>query len=257
MLKFYKYQGAGNDFILIDNRKSVFEKDVAVIGRLCDRRFGIGADGLILLENPKKTGDDFTMTYFNADGQESSMCGNGGRCIARFAQFLGIIKNQAVFSAIDGKHQAKIEADTVHLKMGNVETIEKDGEAFRIDSGSPHYITFVKNVDAVNVKEEGKKIRNSSTYKQEGINVNFVEIGKPISKIRTYERGVEDETLACGTGVTASALAIALVEKSTKNTICLQTRGGKLCVSFQKDKNRFSDIWLTGPAEKVFEGEIQ
>lgn len=256
MQKFHKYQGTGNDFILIDNRNDGFKKNKKTIAHLCDRRFGIGADGLILLEKPEQIDDDFNMVYFNADGQESSMCGNGGRCIVKFAQSLGVVKHKAVFSAIDGKHEAIVENDIVRLKMSDVEKIETDGEAFLIDTGSPHYITFVEDVNQIDVRKEGAKIRNSKAYREEGINVNFVEIEKGYQKIRTYERGVEDETFSCGTGVTAAALALSISGKINKNEIELQTLGGKLSVSFQNDNGTFKNVWLNGPAKKTFEGDI-
>lgn len=256
MLKFSKYQGTGNDFIMIDNRNLGFDKDPSIVAHLCHRRFGIGADGLILLENSEETEDDFKMVYFNSDGQESTMCGNGGRCIVKFAQVLGIIKNKAQFSAIDGCHQAIINQNLISLKMRNIKDVEKKGNDFLINSGSPHYITFVENISTVDVAKEGRLIRNSEAYKKEGINVNFIEITDNLYKIRTYERGVEGETYSCGTGVTAAALALYASGNTKEQKIHFKTMGGKLSVSFQKHTSGFKDIWLIGPAEKSFIGEI-
>ncbi|CAL65602.1 diaminopimelate epimerase [Christiangramia forsetii] len=258
-LKFYKYQGTGNDFVMIDNRdKEVSKNDTKLINHLCDRKFGIGADGLILLENSEDPEDDFKMVYFNADGNESSMCGNGGRCLVAFANFLGIIKDSARFTAIDGVHKASIEGDVVSLKMQNVESISENEDFIFLDTGSPHHILFTENVNKVDIKKEGSAIRYSERYKaNNGTNVNFVEaIAKDTFSVRTYERGVEDETLSCGTGVTAVALAAFKSSKTNSNKVKLVTPGGKLSVSFKETEKGFSDVWLSGPAEFVFKGEI-
>lgn len=256
MLEFSKYQGTGNDFIVADNRRENFRKETAFIAQLCERRFGIGADGLILLENPTAETEDFSMVYFNADGRESSMCGNGGRCIVKFAQDLGIVRNQAQFSAIDGLHEANIDGDVISLKMGDVTKINRLHQAYIIDSGSPHYITFVKNIDTLNVYAEGRKIRNSPEFREEGINVNFVETGDHSHAVRTYERGVEDETYSCGTGVTACALALYDSGNTHQTEVVLTTKGGKLKVKFTPNNDGFSAIWLTGPVQKTFEGRL-
>ena len=258
-IPFTKYQGTGNDFVIIDNRNPVFLKktDTAVIRQLCDRRFGIGADGLILLQN--REGYDFEMIYFNADGRESSMCGNGGRCITAFAAQHGVIKNRASFLAIDGAHDAVIRSDGwVNLKMGDVTKIEASGDSYILDTGSPHYIVFVEDVDDINVYENGQAIRYSARFREEGINVNFVEKTKEGILVATYERGVEDETLSCGTGVTAAAIAYSLeVRDPQLNKVAVKAKGGELEVLFSKSADsHFEEIWLCGPATKVFEGKF-
>jgi len=256
-LSFSKYHGNGNDFIIIDNRQLAFPADNHLLVRaLCDRNFGIGADGLMLLE--EAPGVDFHMVYFNSDGKEGSMCGNGGRCIVRFAAVLGVIPGNAIFSGTDGLHEATVDENgLVHLKMKNVPFAERDGQAYRINTGSPHYIIFTSNIMETNVVQEGRKIRFSDLYKEEGINVNFVERGDGCIRIRTYERGVENETLACGTGSVAAALASVIDSPGKVNSVKVETRGGILKVDFrQTGPDSFSDIWLIGPAENVFEGTV-
>lgn len=258
-LTFYKYQGTGNDFVMIDNRTMTLSKnDTKIIQGLCDRRFGIGADGLILLENSDDPQDDFKMVYFNADGNESSMCGNGGRCLVAFAKFLGIIENSARFTAIDGVHEASIQEGIVSLKMQNVlEVSENEGFVY-LDTGSPHHVIFTKNVGTIDIQKEGAAIRYSERYKlNNGTNVNFVEpVSEDTFSIRTYERGVEDETLSCGTGVTAVALAAFQSSRTNSDRVKLLTPGGELSVKFKSTEDGFSDIWLSGPAQLVFKGEI-
>jgi diaminopimelate epimerase len=256
-LSFDKYQGSGNDFIIIDNRKELFPKaDNQLVARLCDRRFGIGADGLILLEN--KTQADFDMIYYNADGGLSSMCGNGGRCMMDFAKQHGIIQNKAVFLAADGLHEAVFEGTSVKLKMGDVNTIESGEGFFFLDTGSPHFVKFVDELEAYDVFTEGRAIRNSKRFLREGTNVNFIELQAGVLFVRTYERGVEAETLACGTGVTAAALVSAMKGSSQQNgCTAIKTPGGNLNVYYQKKGEcAFEQIWLEGPAVKVFHGEI-
>lgn len=258
LLQFYKYQGTGNDFIIIDNRNRNFDiTDNSVVEKLCNRRFGIGADGLMLLQN--MTGYDFEMVYYNSDGRPSSMCGNGGRCIAAFAQTLGIIKDKAYFMATDGEHEAKINQNYVGLKMNNVSKIEMGADYCFLNTGSPHYVEFVNNVEDFDVFTKGKAIRNNDRFKSEGTNVNFVEKKYNELFVRTYERGVEAETFSCGTGVTAAALAASLKSVSTAQEYCdIRTLGGNLKVKFIKHSdNSFTDIWLEGPAEFVFKGEIK
>ncbi|MFT4761579.1 MAG: diaminopimelate epimerase [Saprospiraceae bacterium] len=255
-IPFYKYQGTGNDFVMIDNRVTEFvnPQNTDLIKLLCDRKFGIGADGLILLQNLE--GYDFEMVYFNSDGKTSSMCGNGGRCIAAFASYLGVVQNDCSFMAIDGEHQAKIEGDYIELKMSDVNEIEIGADYFVLDTGSPHYVIFVEDLDDIDVVDLGKMIRYGDRFKKEGINVNFVEKGSDKLLIGTYERGVEDETLSCGTGVTAAALSFAAKHsETTDNQINIQSKGGDLTVKFRKEKNgKFTNIWLGGKAERVFSG---
>jgi len=253
-LEFYKYQGTGNDFVIIDNRQLIFDKNnTKLVAQLCDRRFGIGADGLILLEHHHEL--DFKMVYYNSDGNLSSMCGNGGRCIVAFANHLGIISNRTSFMAIDGVHNAEIADSEVLLQMQNVDSILKYGDYSQLDTGSPHYVTTVEGIDSIDVKTKGAAIRYSDAYKSEGININFVErITDGHFKVRTYERGVEDETLSCGTGVTAVALAMHYIGETEKNLISLSTLGGLLKVKFESTSDGYKDIWLCGKAEQVFKG---
>lgn len=252
---FHKYQGTGNDFIMIDNSSSEYsDLTVSQIKDLCDRRFGIGADGLIKINSID--GFDFEMDYYNADGTKS-FCGNGARCSVMFAKEKGLIKgNTTSFIAIDGPHEAEISDGQVFLKMkdvGEVRTIGDD--TFETNTGSPHYIKYVEDIDKENVVDFGKSVRYSDTYKTEGINVNLAEQLAPDKiKVYTYERGVEDETLSCGTGVTAAALSFAVKNKLEGNQhITVQTKGGQLEIRFNKSAS-FSNIWLIGPAVEVFEG---
>lgn len=253
-LSFYKYQGTGNDFIMIDNRSKLFNSsDNQLVARLCDRRFGIGADGLILLENDSET--DFRMIYFNSDGNTSSMCGNGGRCIVKFAHDLGVISDKTTFIAIDGLHDAYIENNLVHLKMINVGPIEKNEQFFFMNTGSPHYVEFVNDLDSFPVYAEGYKIRNNDRFKKEGTNVNFVQSISPDTiGVRTYERGVEDETWSCGTGVTASAIAASF--KGYRSPVNVKTKGGDLLITFSANGDVFENVFLCGPAERVYTGVV-
>tara|TARA_B100000953_G_scaffold242257_1_gene203971 strand:+ start:3428 stop:4264 length:837 start_codon:yes stop_codon:yes gene_type:complete len=258
-LEFYKYQGTGNDFVMIDNRDlKVSKNNTKLIKQLCDRRFGIGGDGLILLENPDVAEDDFKMVYFNADGNPSSMCGNGGRCLVAFANYLGIVEKTARFTAVDGPHEATISEGVVSLKMQNVADVKLKEEYSFLDTGSPHHVIFVKDVQSEDVQQKGSEIRYSELYKDiNGTNVNFVQqINDEVLKVRTYERGVEDETFSCGTGVTAVAIAAYQTGKIQNKQIKLETPGGSLEVKFEKTGSGFENIWLTGPAVQVFKGEI-
>lgn len=256
---FYKYQGAGNDFVLVDNRDGHFKTlPKKTVARLCDRRFGIGGDGFMLLQN--HPGYDFEMIYFNADGQVGSMCGNGGRCIVAFAKYLGIIDTETNFLAVDGPHFARISecGNWIELQMIDVENILRESDAFVLNTGSPHYVKSAENLDKLNVFEEGKAIRNSATYALEGINVNFVEDKGDHLFVRTFERGVEDETYACGTGATAVALSMAAKNNKFGNIVTpVKVLGGDLKIEFSYDGEKFRNIFLCGPAEKVFEGEIE
>jgi len=254
-LTFSKYQGAGNDFIMVDNRDKNYFLNQAQIEQLCGRRFGIGADGLILLENGK--GVDFQMIYYNADGHVGSMCGNGGRCVVAFARQLGIIKDDCDFIAYDGLHSAEcIEGGLVSLKMTDVCSVEKLSAAWKLDTGSPHLVIFKENIKEINVKESGAAIRNSEDFVEEGINVNFVEHKGGELFLRTYERGVEDETLACGTGATATAIAAFEAGIINSETVKVNVLGGQLEVSLSKQENLYSDIYLIGGAKFVFRGEV-
>ena len=258
-INFEKYQGTGNDFVILDNRKKEFNSLTAShIRHICDRRFGVGCDGLMLLG--EKDGFDFEMKYHNADGREASMCGNGGRCLAKFAYALGIHKNVYHFLAADGLHEAEIDTDgTVSLKMQDVNHISKFHGDFLLNTGSPHYVKMVNDVMNVDVFKKGRDVRYSKEFEQEGINVNFVEQLPDEDKIlvRTYERGVEDETWSCGTGVTAAAL-ICYHNENGFNDVEVKTLGGTLTVEFDRiDDNHYNNIWLSGPAEKIFEGSIE
>lgn len=256
-IQFYKYEGTGNDFIILDNRTGRYDNlSKAQVKFMCDRHFGIGADGLMLLN--VTAGYDFGMTYYNADGGESSMCGNGGRCLVKFAYNMGIHLANYRFLAVDGPHDAFFDNEGwVQLKMKNVYDISVHhyGDSI-LDTGSPHYVKIVSDVWNYNVVEEGKNIRYSKEFREKGINVNFVETTDEKIMVRTYERGVENETLSCGTGVTAAALVCAHNDQGF-NRVEVQTSGGHLAVEFEKHgHNKFTDVWLCGPAKHIFTGEI-
>lgn len=255
-IQFYKYQGTGNDFVLIDNRNNSISLTTEQIRFMCDRRFGIGADGLMLLE--LEPGCDFKMVYYNSDGNQSSMCGNGGRCITSFAKHLGLIDNNAKFLAIDGMHESFISGEEISLKMQDVKQVESGDDYFYLNTGSPHYVKFINEIETFDVVGEGKKIRYNDRFVEEGTNVNFLEKKEDELFVRTYERGVEDETFSCGTGVTAAALVAALKGLSnSKNNCIIKTKGGMLEVTFEKVlEQNFYNIWLKGPALMVFKGSI-
>lgn len=256
-IHFYKYQGTGNDFIILDNRNwsyTSLTKDQ--IQKLCDRRFGIGADGLMLLNS--KEGYDFEMKYYNADGREGSMCGNGGRCMITFARHMGITRETYKFLAADGEHEAEIDdKGIVSLKMKDVAEITEQHGDYILNTGSPHYVKIMSDVMEIDVYARGMDIRYNSQFAKEGINVNFVEVQKEDTiLVRTYERGVEDETFSCGTGVTAAAL-VCYHNPMGFNDVTVHTKGGKLNVEFDRINNEtYKNIWLCGPAEKVFEGNV-
>jgi diaminopimelate epimerase len=253
-LEFFKYQATGNDFIIIDNREMLFDKaDSALITSLCERKYGVGADGLILLENDKHS--DFKMIYFNKDGCESTMCGNGGRCIMHFANLLEIFENDCNFNAIDGLHKGRIIEDVYSLKMQDVIEINKFNDYLTLDTGSPHCVNFCENLNDLDVNIEGEKIRNNKFFKNEGINVNFVDPNK--FSVRTFERGVEEETFSCGTGTVASALSLHFANYLEEDNIDILTKGGLLSVSFQEFNGTYKNIWLTGPASLVYVGEFE
>ena len=259
-IQFHKYEGTGNDFILVDIRDSGWKPERETIAFLCDRHFGIGADGLMLLS--EAPGYDFRMTYYNSDGGESTMCGNGGRCMTAFADFLGLGSDRKKFIAIDGEHVSRIlqripGGMQITLRMKDVGHIEKmDGHYF-INTGSPHYVVFANNVQEADVVREGRTIRYNDHFKEEGTNVDLVEVFPDHLFVRSYERGVEDETLSCGTGVTASAIAAAMENPGNPGFYRIRTTGGELKVSFRQDRMNFSDIWLEGPVRAVFSGEIE
>ena len=262
-MQFHKYQGTGNDFVMIDDRTRAFdETDFVRIARLCHRRFGIGADGLILLRN--KPDFDFEMVYFNADGHPSSMCGNGGRCTVAFAKFLGLINEEAHFLAVDGPHGARVEADgTVRLRMIDVGAPQPAGAGANgvfLHTGSPHHVQFLPaGLADLNVFAEGRALRYGPPYGAAGANINFVEIPADPNQlwpVRTYERGVEDETLSCGTGVTAVALAASA--RGATSPVRLRTPGGELEVAFEPaPEGGFTNVWLSGPAVRVFSGTVE
>lgn len=257
-IQFYKYQGTGNDFVILDNRDRKYEGiSNEQVAFLCDRRFGIGADGLMMLNT--LDGYDFEMKYYNADGRESSMCGNGGRCLTRFAYDMGIIQTVYKFLAVDGVHEASMNNDgTIALKMNDVPEITEEKDHYILNTGSPHYVAIRNHVMDMNVFKEGSEIRNSPDFKEKGINVNFVEQTEAPGRIivRTFERGVEDETYSCGTGVTAAAL-VCHHNDNGFNRVEVQTKGGLLSVEYEKMGDSYKDVWLNGPAEKVFEGKIE
>ena len=255
-LEFYKYQGTGNDFVILDNRDSKYSFITAdEIRRLCDRRFGVGADGAMLLN--EKKGYDFEMKYYNADGKEGSMCGNGGRCMVKFVSHSGLHRDMYKFLAFDGVHEAEIDTNgIVSLKMNNVKGVRKVHGDYVLNTGSPHYIKMVTDVMNLDVYKKGHEIRYSKEFEKEGINVNFVEQTDEVDKIivRTYERGVENETWSCGSGVTAAAL-VCYHNENGFNEVEIKTLGGQLSVKYDRlDDERYENIWLCGPADKVFEG---
>jgi diaminopimelate epimerase len=256
-IEFYKYQGTGNDFIIMDNRDKRYDSLTRQqVAFLCDRRCGIGADGLMLLNTHPDY--DFEMKYYNSDGRESTMCGNGGRCLTQFAYDIGIDKTSFSFLAVDGPHEANINEKVVALKMNDVNQVRHDHGDYILNTGSPHYIQFTNDVMHLDVYKKGKEIRHNKEFEKEGINVNFVEQTELTDRIivRTYERGVEDETFSCGTGVTAAAL-VSAHNDSGFNRVEVKTKGGLLSVEYEKKGDTFKNIWLSGPAVKVFSGTIE
>ncbi len=254
-INFYKYHGTGNDFILIDNREGHFPfDDQDLVARLCDRHMGIGADGLILLEEDATT--DFKMIYYNADGKEGSMCGNGGRCAVAFAKKLGLAGDHTKFMAVDGVHDASFIDGLIRLKMQDVSTVREKPEYIFLDTGSPHHVQVVENLENLDVVREGRRLRYG-LYGEKGSNINFVELnGQDHFVVRTYERGVENETLSCGTGVTAVAVAMNYLGHTQQENIQISTPGGMLEVSFLKQGETYTDIYLKGPAKEVYKGTV-
>ena len=257
-IQFSKYQGTGNDFVIIDNRMMHWVPTVLQVSMLCDRHFGIGADGLMLLDN--KNGFNFAMTYYNSDGHESTMCGNGGRCMTAFAKSLGLVSHRAHFWAVDGDHTAEIVDSSpvciykIKMRDTRIEKIYDDG--FFINTGSPHFVKFVDDVMHTDVFNSGRELRHDKRFAPDGTNVDFVELQNVNLFVRSYERGVENETLSCGTGVTASAIVAAFRNPAEPGFYNIRTQGGNLKVSFIRTSELFSEIWLEGPATFVYAGEI-
>lgn len=253
---FYKYQATANDFIILNqfDKSEPTSYPQELVERWCHRRWGVGADGLMIIA-PSELGD-FKMVYYNSDGRLSTMCGNGGRAIVHLAYRLGIIGQKTTFEAVDGLHEARIEGDRVELKMIDINSVQSLDDAYTLDTGSPHFVRFVSDLDTFPLVEQARAIRYGDLFQREGINVNFAEIGEHCLKARTYERGVEDETYSCGTGVTAVAIAFGVEENlpDGHHTILISTKGGALEVSYRRDGNRFDNVWLQGPAQLVFEG---
>jgi diaminopimelate epimerase len=258
-IRFSKYHGTGNDFILIDNRLISWKPTDRQVAFLCDRHTGIGADGLMLLD--ESAGFDFAMTYYNSDGHESTMCGNGGRCMTAFAQSLGISSRKMRFRAIDGEHESEV-MDPLHAGIYRVKMIDtrigaifKDG--YFLNTGSPHFVQFVKDAGNTDVFNAGRLLRHDRRFAPGGTNVDFVEMQDDTLFVRTYERGVENETLSCGTGVTAAAIVAAFRDPVSPGNYNVRTPGGDLKVSFSRSGDSFRDIWLEGEATKVFDGEVE
>lgn len=254
-LYFFKYQGAGNDFIVIDDRKGDFPESVDLVERLCDRRFGIGSDGILLIKSSDKA--DLHIDFINPDGSRS-FCGNGSRCGLKFAQLLGMIGDKCRFEAIDGTHEGLVSSNSVRISMTDVELVKAHPLGYFLNTGSPHLVIQKQGLETLDVKGEGSAIRYSDEFKKEGVNVNFITIeGEDNLAIRTYERGVEDETLSCGTGVTAAALSVAYEKGLSEGTLNVKSRGGDLQVQFEREGDGFKQVWLEGPAEMVFSGEFE
>ncbi len=259
-LPFYKYQATGNDFVIINQQLIPYlqEPSEELVAKLCHRKFGIGADGLMILEKSNRS--DFKMIYYNSDGRTSTMCGNGGRAIVHLAYSLGLFKERCTFEAVDGLHDAEVKTgNIISLKMGNVSKIREHESDFVLDTGSPHYVRLQSEVMSTDIMPLAKEIRYGAPFAEEGINVNFIQQHEDHLDVRTYERGVEDETLSCGTGVTAAALVASreIEDFRDRSEINIVTKGGKLKVRFKKSPVGFEDIWLIGEAQKVFEGNIE
>lgn len=252
-IEFFKYQGTGNDFVLIDNRNGQFPKAVELISHICDRKFGVGSDGLILIEHHYEL--DYRMVFFNPDGSQS-LCGNGSRCGFQFARDLEMVSNKATFETTDGIHKAEFSGGQISISLFPVQLIKALDEDFYLNTGSPHFVRLVEDVENKDVVTEGRKIRYSADYSgQNGTNVNFAQLLPDHIRVRTYERGVENETLSCGTGVTAVALVGAL--KGYSSPVTIETQGGRLSVTYEKNEEGFKNIWLSGPAQFVFKGDMQ
>jgi len=254
-ISFYKYQGTGNDFVMIDGRENQLDLTKKQIQEICDRRFGIGADGVIILKNHDDC--DFEMDYYNADGSQS-FCGNGSRCAQAFANKIDIVRGDSYFKAIDGFHHGKAIEYFFATQMKDVDEVQKLEKDYFIHTGSPHYIRYVDDVEKIDVEKEGAAIRNSEPYKKDGVNVNFVSIGKKVLNVRTFERGVEAETFSCGTGVTAVAMSFLVKENTHQPSVSIKTKGGKLQIDLERTaEHQFENVWLIGPAKEVYAGSIE
>ena len=257
IIHFTKYQGTGNDFIVIDNfRGQIDNLSTQEIKVLCNRRLGIGADGVIIIEKSKSS--DFYMNYFNSDGSKS-FCGNGSRCAVHFANRLGLISNETKFEAIDGVHFASIHEKNISIQMCSVSNIENRKNNFVLNTGSPHFVKTSEDISSEYIREFGKSIRYSEDFSKEGINVNLMNIlGENIIEIATYERGVEDETLSCGTGATACAIILnELTPTNGSRTVMVNVKGGQLTINYTCSEGKYTNIFLTGPAIPVFNGTIE
>lgn len=262
LLEFAKYEGAGNDFILIDARDRTFTAESKMIARMCNRHFGIGADGLMTLARSERY--DCSMRYYNADGSVGEMCGNGGRCFALFAHHRGLGSLQLQFEALDGPHTARLEPTGAHtgivaLGMIDVERIAASGDGWFLDTGVPHYVEFTDDIARIDVAGRGRALRYNTGRFPAGTNVDFVQVtGSGQICVRTYERGVEAETLACGTGAVAAAAVVNSVRQPAVCDFEVRVPGGSLRVAFERDicTGRYSHIQLTGPARRVFGGTI-
>jgi diaminopimelate epimerase len=266
MLRFTKMNGAGNDFVMIDNRAGNVRLEPEQIVRICDRHGGVGADGILLLEKGSN-GADFKMRYYNRDGGEAEMCGNGARCFTRFANKIAGAPEKISFQTLAGLIRGELHGESVTLQLSEpkdlrvgielVANAEKERVHF-INSGVPHVVVPVSKVDDVDVRRRGEAIRRHKMFSPAGANVNFIEKrGAQKILVRTYERGVEDETLACGTGVVASALIFAATEKVDGSISVIVRSGSELSVGFKRAGDQFTNVTLTGPAEFAFEGTIE
>ncbi len=261
-IEFYKYHGTGNSFILIDNRSGDVNLDAEKIRFLCDKNFGIGSDGLIFMNSHSQY--DFEMKFYNPDGSEATFCGNGGRCVVAFAKYLKIIDNKTLFWAKDGLHEAYFRGDDVVLKMIDVEDIRAFDDLFYVNTGTHHAVKFVDDVAAVEIMDIAPPIRYSKEFEPHGTNVNFVQKCENSIKVRTYEKGVEQETLSCGTGVVASALVYSFVadanrnftEKIVQKSVKVEASGGDLTISFERTDKGFQNIFLQGNAVQIFKGSL-
>ena len=259
-IRFSKYHGTGNDFIIIDNRMLLVQLSEKQVASLCHRRFGIGADGLIMIEESEV--GFIKMRYYNSDGIEAGMCGNGGRCVAAWVNNMDPGFKNFVFEAADGLHKAEVNDHgnglyQVKLSISDVFEFEKLTDGYFIHTGSPHFVVFTSEAEQMDVVGMGRQLRYDERFQPYGANVNFVSFQESAIAVRTYERGVEDETLSCGTGVTASAIAAFLHSGANQSKWKIYTRGGELMVSSDFDGQGFGNIILEGPARFLFHGEIE